>query len=370
MRIVFTGGGTAGHITPALALADALKASYPNAEICFLGGERGLERELVTRAGYPFYGFCMEGLHRSLTPKNLRVLYHAISAYHQAKKLLSQQRPRLVLGTGGYVCWPILQAASTLHIPTVLHESNAVLGFTAKSLRKKVDVLLVNHPETISLCKGAKSVYCVGNPVRSDFTSQTKRKARAALSFAQSYKLVLSFGGSLGAKAINNAILDVMEHSIKDNRIMHIHVTGKGGYADFLRDPRAQLLASHPRIKIYDYLHDIPRYLSAADVVVCRAGAMTLSEIALSGTPAILIPSPNVTGDHQTKNALAFEKAGAAFLLREEELTRDTLEKMLRQILFDPHCAQEMEGAMKKLARPHANREILSILSQFLTENP
>ena len=367
MRIVFTGGGTAGHITPALALADTVKNAYPDADICFYGGERGLERELVTRAGYPFYGFCVEGLKRSFTLKNLRVLYHAAQAYRTAKRKLSEHPTALVVGTGGYVCWPVLQAAFALGIPTALHESNAVLGFAARSLVKKVDLMLVNHAETIPLCKGAKSVHCVGNPIRSDFTSLPKQQAKASLKLPANSKLILSFGGSLGAHALNHAILDVMHSfSLPHENIYHVHVTGKRGHAAFWEDPRASALVGQARTVIHDYLYDLPRYLSAADIVISRAGAMTLSEIALTETPAILIPSPNVTGDHQTKNATVFEKAGAAKVLPERSLTGKQLSETLSEILFDPYCYHKMRSAVKTLATPHANREILSLLSQFL----
>ncbi|MBQ2718924.1 MAG: UDP-N-acetylglucosamine--N-acetylmuramyl-(pentapeptide) pyrophosphoryl-undecaprenol N-acetylglucosamine transferase [Clostridia bacterium] len=367
MKILLTGGGTAGHVNPALAIAETVKRNLPTAEVLFCGTEGGMERRLVAEAGYPYYPIEVMGLSRSLSPKNIRALYLALTSPHKAKRLLRQLTPDLVVGTGGYVSWPVLAAAASLGIPTALHESNAVPGLTVKRLSGRVDLLMLNFPEAERNLKKAKRTVHVGNPLRQGFASLTREEARRRLGIPEAARLTVSFGGSLGAMALNTAILELFEHyTLKHPEEYHIHGCGSRYYPHVMANIRERFGALPERIGVLEYLKEMPTLMAAADLLICRSGAMTVTEVALSHRASILIPSPNVAGDHQKKNAEALSSLGAALLLPEEELNGLSLTAAVGSILGNTEKRKAMERAAAGFGVPDANRRILRELLQLI----
>ncbi len=369
MKIILTGGGTAGHVNPALAIAESFQKNFPDTEILFCGTRNGMEKQLITAAGYDYRVINAMGLSRSFSLKNLRALFLAYTSPKKAKRLLSEFSPDLVVGTGGYVCWPMLSAAASLGIPTAVHESNAVPGLTVRRLAKRVDLILLNFRETAEhLPRGARTLH-VGNPLRSGFSSITREEARRRLGIPSGAKLTVSFGGSLGAAAINNAVLDIFEgYTLADENAYHIHSSGSRYAKDMTERIQARFGALPERIDVREYLHEMPVLMAAADLLICRSGAMTVTELALSRRASILIPSPNVANDHQTKNAEVLESLGAALLIREADLEQTKLSKAVRDLLCDDSRRAAMEAAAEGFGFKDANRRVFEALLQLLKE--
>lgn len=370
MNILMTGGGTGGHINPALAIAATVKKHDERAEIAFVGTKKGMENRLVPREGYEVHHIEIQGLSRSLSPKNIKTLYLTLTAPSKAKKLLKRIKPDLVVGTGGYVCYPLVRAACSLGIPTALHESNAQPGLAVKMLASKCDVVFTNFEVTGELlgdkCKG--KIVNVGNPYREGSITYTKKAARKQLGYGDE-RIVLSCGGSLGAKTLNDCIVKYASNYLKNkNNTLLIHASGAKNYECVKEQYAEHGLDRLENIELLDYIYDMPARMAAADVIICRCGAMTLSELALTGKPAILIPSPNVTDDHQYKNGKVLADAGAAVLIRENELNEDVLNEQIERILSDADGYNKMVRAMKAFAHPDANEKIYSVLKE-LVEN-
>ncbi|MBQ8356393.1 MAG: UDP-N-acetylglucosamine--N-acetylmuramyl-(pentapeptide) pyrophosphoryl-undecaprenol N-acetylglucosamine transferase [Clostridia bacterium] len=362
MKLIVTCGGTGGHITPALAIADTVKENCPRAEILFVGGERGMENTLVRERGYPMESLRVEGLSRSLTPANLRVLWHAGKAVGEAKKLISSFSPDIVIGTGGYACYPTLRAAAGLGVPTAVHESNAVPGLAVKHLAGKVDRVWLNFAAAAqSLPKNARSLV-VGNPLPRGCVGGAEKAPLPA----GCHRMVLSFGGSLGARELNRAVLDLMEHERDMPDVYHLHATGKREYDAVWNDFCARGLHAYPHLEVVPFISDMPRRMAAASVVICRAGAMSISEIAATARPTVLIPSPNVTDNHQYKNARVLSDAGAACLLTEDTLAGGELTVTVLSLLDSPARRRALSGAVAAFARPDANRLIFEDMRQLI----
>ena len=350
MRVLFSCGGTAGHITPAIAIAEALIKKHPDWEVIFVGTPTGMERKIVSALGYPFYSIPSMGLQRRLTLKNLRAAATAITSIHKAKRLLTALAPSAVVGTGGYACWPTLRAANTLGIPTLLHESNAMPGLAVRRLEGRVSRLLLNFEESKQYLRAPHNSLVIGNPLRVDFSAHTKEEARRALGIAKGSFLLVSFGGSRGATALNTVMPDFMRlFSLKEGSVMHLHGVGADGGA-CLADFNKVKCSGGGRIRVETYLSDMPLWLRAADLAITRAGAMTLSELAFAACPAILIPSPFVADDHQTKNALLYKERGAAILLPEKELTASHLARTVKAIFSSRSKREEMQRQMRALS--------------------
>ena len=364
MRIILTGGGTAGHVNPAIAIAEIMRSNIQNAEIHFVGTPNGMEKRLIGEIGYPYHPIESLGFSRAFSPKNLKALWLAVRSPQKAKKLLLQLKPDLVVGTGGYVCWPVLSAAATLGIPSAIHESNAMPGLAVRRLAKRVDTVLVNFAEAAQGLRGAKRIVRVGNPLRNGFKQESRESARQALGIPQKAQLILSFGGSLGAEAINRAALDLIGYALKNENIYHIHGCGRRYFAKFSDTVREGFGTLPARISYREYLSEMPKLMAAADLLVCRAGAMTISEIARSGRAAILIPSPNVADDHQTKNAQAMQDAGAALLLKEADLSR--LSAYARDILSNEEQRRSMEAAATAFQSIDAERAVYRELIRLI----
>ena len=365
MRIILTGGGTAGHVNPAIAIAEILKRNISDAEIIYVGTPDGMERRLIDEIGYPYYPIRSMGFTRTLSIKNLQALWIAVNEPRKAKKLLTELKPDLVVGTGGYVCWPVLSAAAALGIPCALHESNAVPGLTVRRLAKRVDTVMLNFAEASRELAAAKRIVRVGNPLRNGFKKERREDARNALGIPSDAKLVISFGGSLGAEKINHAILALFkEYTAKNSDIHHIHGCGRRYFDAFKKSVETEFGTLPARIRYDEYLTNMPVLMAAADLVICRAGAMTISEITGSGRASILVPSPNVANDHQTKNALSLQEAGAALLLAEDELSR--LPACVHTLLFDEGTRKKMEAAAAAFHTHDAERAIYNELTRLL----
>ena len=362
MKILFACGGTAGHINPALAIADILKRKITDLSVVFVGTHNGMENRLVSRAGYPIRHISVEGLKRSLSLKNVRAGISLFRSFREAKAILKAEEPDLAVGTGGYVCYPILRVASSLGIPTVLHESNARAGIAAKLLAKHTDLALINFPSAASDFNKAGKTVVSGNPLRRGFYTLTRETARKRLGIADGALYLVVFGGSLGAKKLNETFEETVPRLLSTYPNLKIlHAVGQqqnGGDT-----------VANRRYERRIYIDDMPTHLTAADAVVCRAGAMTVSEIAAAGVPSILIPYPRATGDHQTKNASEFAKAGAAILLPDADLTPDVLFERLSKILTNGEERRRMREATECFRTPDCEsvilREVLTLCPRF-----
>ena len=310
----------------------------------------------------------MRGLRRSLSPANIKTLALMITSVGKAKNLIRDFKPDICIGTGGYVSWPLIRAAAALGIPTALHESNALAGVAIKLLAPHTDRIFVNFEKTAKQLPRAKKVIHVGNPLKNAFTSVSYEDARQRLGFTNTYRYsLLSCGGSLGAEAINREMLKVMaEYSAKHPEIHHLHQAGVGNYEATRAEFERLGLDRYPNLALVDYIYDMPDRLAAADLVINRAGAMTISELALLGKPAILIPSPNVTDNHQYKNAKLLSDAGATILLEESELNGSLLADTIQSVLSDREKRRLLSENFGKFAIKNANNLIYKEIKELV----
>ena len=367
MRVLMTCGGTGGHINPAIAIANTIKANVPDAEILFVGTKRGKEGELVPRAGYRLEFVESEGIRRSLSPANIRAVVRALISPHTAKPLIREFAPDLVVGTGGYACWPILRGAAMLGIPCAVHESNAIPGMAVKRLQNSVDKILVNFDATKEKLSKKEKVVRVGNPLTGGFSTVEKAVAREKNGIARDALCVLSYGGSGGAEFLNQTAVDLMKKHIASHRdIVFVHAAGARDYAATKSRFDNFGLGECPNLHLMEYIYNMPEYMAAADVVICRAGAMTISELSMMNKACIMIPSPTVVDDHQYKNAKVLADAGAACLLREDGLDADLLWQNLESLLYDKSKREAQEKAIGAFADRDANQHIFDELMKLV----
>lgn len=368
MRVLLTGGGSSGHVNPALAIADIIRSHEPDAEIAYMGREEGIEKRLVDKEGYQFFPIKIQGISRSLSPKNIKTAYYILTSPQKAKKVIKSYAPDVVIGTGGHVCWPPLKAAAELGIPTVVHESNSIPGLAVRRLEGKVDLILTNFKEVSDSLEHKNKVVNVGNPVRFSRTDMTREEARRKLGIPDSVKFViLSFGGSLGAEALNRAAVDVMRGVVAErDDVIHFHAGGRIYYPDARRRFEEYGLEENQKLRLSEYIFDMRTHMAAADVMICRAGAMTLTELAMMAKPAILIPSPNVTANHQYKNAKVLRDSGAAMLIRESDMSYEIINDYVRRILDDEFLRRHMSEAISAFANPRVNEEIYQKIKELV----
>lgn len=368
MRVLLTGGGTSGHVNPALAIADIIKAHHPKAEIAYVGTERGIEKKLVDKEFYKFYPINIRGIKRSLSPSNIKTAYTILTAPAKAKKIIKDFHPDIVIGTGGYVCWPTLKVAAQMGIPTMLHESNSYPGLAVRKLEDKVDVILTNFESTEEYLKNKAKVVNVGNPVRQSFGEISREDARERLGIPDSIRfLVLSFGGSLGAPKIDEAAIAVMKGFAKDREdVMCVHAGGRNNFEDAQKQFLSAGLSGDPRFVLKDYIYDMPTYMAAADLVICRAGAMTLTEIAMMRKAAILVPSPHVTNNHQYKNARALSDKGAAVLMEEKDISEASVCSSVERIYEDKAYARSLSERAADFARKDTDDRIYGEITKLI----
>lgn len=368
MNFLFACGGTAGHINPAIAVAGRLKELMPESKFLFVGAKGKMEEDLVPRAGYEIELIEITNIQRSLSPAgikhNLKTALNVVKSLGASKRIIRDFQPDVVIGTGGYVCFPVLKAAQMMGIPTVLHESNAVPGLTTKMLAGGVDVMMVGFEESVSAYKNSEKVTVTGTPVRGDFRTYSKESAKKELGIDPAEKLIVSVWGSLGASRMNEIMADFIADTYKDSDFNLIHAAGRERY-DTMMERLNSLCPAGCSRQGYDvrpYIYDMSRVMAAADLVVCRAGASTLAELALMGKPCVLVPSPNVTNNHQEKNARVLENAGGAVVLVEAGLTSQKFTETVTELIKDDVRLNDMAEAMKVAAPADATERITDVV--------
>ncbi len=354
MRILFAGGGTAGHINPALAIANHLIEKDSNTEVRFVGTKEGLEVGLIPGSGFEIDTIKVHGFARKLSFGTFKTMCEIPLAVSTSKRIIKKFKPDVVVGTGGYVCGPVLYAAAKMKIPTFIHESNAFPGITTKILSKYVDVVALGMEAAGKYFKDTKNVIVTGNPIRPSILSTDSFAARRELGLDER-PFVVIFGGSLGARDFNASAADWIIKVAKSGKYQILMGTGKNNQFDTvmqrLRDNGFDA-ESYPHIKISEYIYNMDVAMNAADVVVSRSGASTLAELTAIGKPAILVPSPYVTDNHQEHNARAVEKVGGAVVITENEFTADSLESALCDIIKNPSRLAEMKKASADMGVP------------------
>lgn len=370
MKVLLAGGGTAGHINPAIAIAQCIKKHKPDAEILFVGNEGGLEQRLVVNAGFEIRSISIRGFKRSLSPKavlqNIGTSFKAVSASNASRKIIKSFSPDICIGTGGYVSGPVIRAAQKLGIKTVIHEQNAYPGVTTKMLSKRADrVMLAMEAAKNRLDEKCRFVL-TGNPVRPQVITADKMLSRKKLGLDER-PLVVSFGGSMGARKINENMADVIARSGKDGRYQHIHAYGQYGkwFPDLLRERGVEPDHSD-NLDIREYIDNMDVCMAAADLLVCRCGAITLSEIQILGKPSVLIPSPTVAENHQYHNAMALVSKRAASVIEEKELTPERLTSEIDRLLSDKALLSEYSRNASEMAVKDANERIWNTIKEVL----
>lgn len=367
MKFILTCGGTAGHINPALAVAGRLRELMPDCEILFIGAEGKMEMELVPREGYKIEPLKITNISRGHSLEaiihNLDTLKNVAVSTREAKRIMREFKPDVVIGTGGYVCYPVLMAASELKIPTAVHESNAVPGLTTKLLAEHVDKVMVGFEESRGAYHHPEKVEVTGTPVRGEFAAYSKALAKRELGLDPDEPLVVSVWGSLGAAHMNKIMGELITMMDDSRPFRLIHSVGTRYFEDFMSALR-QCAPDFARFgaDVRKYIYDMPRVMAAADLILCRAGASTLSELAYMGKPVIIVPSPNVTNNHQEKNARVLEKAGGAKVFLEGEFDAPALMDTVRGLLGDSTQLEAMSQAMLSLAVPGATDRICDII--------
>jgi len=355
MRVLISGGGTGGHVYPAIALANAIKDKDPSAEILFVGAQGKLEMKKVPAAGYFIKGLWISGFQRKLSFRNLSFPFKLASSLYRGRKIIMDYKPDVVVGVGGYASGPILQVASMMKIPTLIQEQNSYPGITNKILAKKVNKICVAYDGMDRFFPSEKIIF-TGNPVRRDlYDIQINREeAKASFGIDNDHKTVLIFGGSLGARRINESVEGAFDMIKRHSEINYIWQVGKMYFDEY----SCGVVAALPNITVLPFIERMDYAYAAADAVVCRAGALTISEIALINKPAVLIPSPHVAEDHQTKNAMALVNNDAALMVPNAEAKEKMIPTIL-ELLSDEKLQQYLVCNLKKMGRPNATSEIV-----------
>lgn len=367
-RIILSGGGTGGHIFPAIAIANEIRSADPSAEILFVGASGKMEMEMVPRAGYKIVGLPVSAFHRRLSLKNLLFPFRLLASLVQAARVMRDFRPDLVIGTGGFASGPVLRVTSGKNCHTLIQEQNSYPGVTNRLLAKKVDCICVAYPGMDRYFPAGK-IILTGNPVRRDLLIPESRISEARLFFnvTGDQPVILIFGGSQGARTINRSLLENLD-ALRQSGIQVIWQTG----TTFFPSAASAVEASGAgNIRVYEFIHEMDLAYALADLVVCRSGAITLSELALLGKPALLIPYPDAAENHQAKNAQAYVDAGAAILVTDQEAPGQLVPAMLA-LVHDQSRLLAMAGNMTRFAKPNAVRDItaqaLNLLSKKIVK--
>lgn len=350
LRVLLAGGGTAGHINPALAIAEIIKSHHPDAEFCFAGNPNKLEAKLVPQNGYAFEPIIVEGFQRKITPENIKrnakALYYLCSTSKQAKRIITKFKPDIVIGTGGYVSGPVVRKAAQMGIKTAIHEANAYAGVTTKLLSKIVDTIMLTVKETKNLDESVQAkIVVTGLPVRKAFELKSKADAKRELGFDENEICILSSGGSLGSKVMNENVARLLKW-YQDNNIKVNHVHSYGTYVDYANyvdnlEKQGVNVKNNKRLVVKEYVN-MPLCMAAADLVISRCGASTLAELEAVGRGAILIPSPMVAENHQYHNGMVLENAGAGFVFEEKNITENTIIDKVSELINAPEKLEEL----------------------------
>ena len=361
MRVLFCGGGTAGHVNPAIAVAETILRNSPQSKVAYVTTMNGIENQLVD---FKKYQIDVIGLKRKITFKNVSCLVKQIRAIKRCKEIIREFRPDIIFGTGGYASYPVIIAGKKLGVKTVLHESNAIPGKAVLSLQGKADKIFINFEESRKYFKNQKNIVHTGNPVRKGFVHITKADAKSELKITQK-NVILVTAGTLGSKRINSYVIELIENYIRHNKdVFLIWSAGKNQIDSVNYELEKRHLLHLDNVMVRDYYKNIYVMMAAADVVISRAGAMTVSELAYMKKAVVLVPSPNVTNNHQYLNAKAIEKAGAAVLITEDRLY--TLIDTVKDVLSDMKFKNELETGMEKLFCKNANKEIYNELLNLI----
>lgn len=370
MKIIFAAGGTGGHINPALAAAGEIRENYPDAEILFVGTKDKMEAKLVPQAGFAFEGIAMSGFQRKLSIeniiKNIKTVWRVLFSGFAVKRIIKKFNPDVVVGFGGYVSGPVVRKAAKMGIKTAIHEQNAFPGVTNKLLAKNADAVMVAVPEAKKYLECKNEPIVTGLPVRNEILRADKDFARAEMGIKDDETVIFSFGGSLGAKTINTAMVDIIAEFANEKNCRFIHGYGQYGkwVPDALKEKGVDI--GNKSIDVREYIYDMDKCLAAADIVVCRSGASTLSELQTVGKASILIPSPNVSENHQYHNAMTLVNASAAYVIEEKDLTHEKLSSALRELIDNPVLRKKMEENAKKLAVADSQKIIAGIITDLI----
>lgn len=360
MRILFCGGGTAGHVNPAIAVAQTVMRNSNDNKVAYVTTINGIENQLVD---FKKYQIDVIGLKKGISFKNLSFFYKQVKAIEKCKEIIKEFHPNVIFGTGGYATYPVIVAGHKLGIKTVLHESNAVPGKAILSLEKKADKILVNFEESKNYFTDKSKVMRVGNPLRSGFEVNSKEQAKKDLKIKQKY-VILCTSGSLGAERINNAAIELTDNFIRNRKdICFVWSTGKKEYERTIEILKRRELLGFDNVIVSDYFPNIFTYISAADIVISRAGAMTISELSYLKKAVVLVPSPNVANNHQYINAKALEKNGAAILLSENRLY--SLVDVIKEMIANEGKRKELESNIESYASKDANKIIYNLISNI-----
>lgn len=368
MRVIVSGGGTGGHIYPAISIAKSILEKESDAEILYVGTEKGLESILVSEEGLDFMPIRVKGFRRKLSLDTLKTVFEVFKGMVDADKILRRFKPDIVVGTGGYVAGPILIMAAIRKIPTLIHEQNVLPGVTNRILARFVDRIALSFKEAVKYFNSPGKVIVTGNPVRREILKKNRETSMRVLGFEAEKPLVVVFGGSKGSFSLNRAMIEVISQLYRYNDFQLLHVTGNNHYSDFLKrlESRGVNLKGNTHIKVVQYLHKMPDALAAADLVLTSAGAITLAEITAVGIPSILVPKSYATDNHQEYNARAMEKNGAAVVVLERELDGQRLYMQLVELIKDKNTLKYMRKASHKMGKIDASDKIYRMVKELV----
>lgn len=362
MKIVVSGGGTGGHIYPALALIREIQKETKDAEFLYIGTKNGLESTIVPRENIPFKSIHITGFKRKLSLDNIKTVLRFLKGVRDSKKMLKEFQPDIVIGTGGYVCGPVVYAASKMRIPTIIHEQNSVPGLTNKFLSRYVNKIAVCFDEAKEYFPEDKVVF-TGNPRASEVLGKDGIRGRLSAGLSATTPAVLLFGGSRGARPINDAVVKALSE-LGEKPYQVLYITGDVHFEDVKNE--VELVGNPKNVIIKPFIHNMPEVLAGIDLVVSRAGATTLAEITSLGIPSILVPSPYVTNNHQEKNARSLSDHGAAELLLEKDLNSKSLIQQIDRILLNDDFRNEMKSKAKKLGVPDSASRLFGLMKQLV----
>ena len=370
MKVIIAAAGTGGHINPGIAIANKIKEKEPDSKIVFIGTDRGLENDLVARAGYELKTIDAYGFDRHISLDNVKRTIKTLRSIKSVKKIIDEIRPDIVIGTGGYICVPVALAAKKKNVPVVLHESNAFPGIAIKMLSKKANKILLGFKDAEARLPKAKKIVVTGTPTKlrkKELTDEERNEIEKSLGFKEKKPLVLIFGGSQGAKSINNSLIGMIEkNEIQDYQIMW--GTGPAQY-DVIKEKLNDIsinIDNIPNVKIVPYIYNMQEIMSYSDMVISRSGAMTITEVALLNKPAIFIPFPFATENHQEYNAKVLENVGAARIILDKDLNSDVLSKNLNEILSNKNLLEQMSQNCKKVAIDNVEERIYKEIKEVL----
>lgn len=370
MRVIIAAAGTGGHINPGLAIASKIKEEEPNSKIIFIGTNRGLENDLVPRAGYELKTIDAYGLSKEISIANLKRLYKTFKGYGEAKKIIKEFKPDIVIGTGGYICGATISAAHKLNIPTLLHESNAFPGKAVKMLAKKTDCILVSFEDAKARIKNAKKIVHTGTPIKIkkiNYTENEKNKIKSGVGLDLSLPVVLVFGGSQGAQAINEAIIGIAKNKLNE-KYQIMWATGPAQY-DIIKEKfedEKLNINNIMNMKIVPYIYNMEEIMNISNCIVARSGAMTITEISNLGKPSILVPLPNVSNDHQLYNAKVLENIGAAKIILNKDLEANLLNDTIENIVCYPQIESQMGINAEKIAVKDVQNKIFAEIKELI----